>query len=117
MPIININKIVPPRFLERSFSLSRAVGLIPLPGQDDIIAGGTICSVSGWGRIADGSTPNTLRAVDVKIISDTGQQKGIAKRHGRNLLTKSHITPTTCQGNLFVRETCQGNLFTKRTVH
>ncbi|XP_037357842.1 mast cell protease 8-like [Talpa occidentalis] len=69
--------------LEDKAQLTGAVRTIPLPHPQDWVKPGQVCSVAGWGKMADGNYPDTLQEVDLEV-QDEQKCKDLFKRMYNN---------------------------------
>ncbi|XP_012589442.1 PREDICTED: mast cell protease 8-like [Condylura cristata] len=77
--------------LKNKAQLNSNVQTIALPQEQDQVKPGQVCSVAGWGKMADGKFPDTLQEVDLEVQD---------KRKCRNLLSRKYNNSIQlCVGN------------------
>jgi len=86
--------------LSNPLELNAEVAGVKLPAATDEFPAGTPSTVSGWGVIDSGSSPDVLYAVDVQIDSDEDCESG----YGSGYIPKHHIC-ASARG----KDSCQGD--------
>ncbi|XP_037359055.1 mast cell protease 8-like [Talpa occidentalis] len=56
--------------LKKKAQLTKTVKPIALPRPRDVVKPGQVCSVAGWGEMADGNSPDTLQEADLKVQAE-----------------------------------------------
>ncbi|XP_037359056.1 mast cell protease 8-like [Talpa occidentalis] len=56
--------------LKKKVQLTKTVKPIALPRPRDWVKPGRVCSVAGWGEMADGNFPDTLQEADLKVQAE-----------------------------------------------
>ncbi|XP_037357722.1 mast cell protease 8-like [Talpa occidentalis] len=77
--------------LENKAQLNRNVQIIPLPSHQDMVEPVQVCSVAGWGKMADGKLSDTLQEVDLQV-----QEEKMCKK---NFQPKFNSSIQLCVGN------------------
>ncbi len=84
---------------------------VPLPRQGQQFEAGSTATVSGWGTLSSGGTPDVLHSVDVPVVDDQTCEDA----YGSSMVPETMICSgaegiDSCQGDSGGPMTCEGPL-------